>query len=103
MSSSTVKTERYRWIEHILNGIATLFFRFGSTYTHINVESTVETARKKTGLHNLGDDEHMKCLCDLVRILKQQDGLTPLARFIIKQQPIKGTMRRLRIEAYIKQ
>ena len=85
-----------------------LFNRLGRAGTHLGLsdrldpEALRDTARRKTGLSDFGDDGHAEALEVLVTSINAEARLTPTGRVIQRSRLTDALMHRLRIEDLLK-
>ncbi len=80
------------------NGLGRLAERAGFS-PELNIESLVAAARRKTGLHDFGDEWFREPLGVLVDSINSEARLTPLGRLIQRGRLVELLSTRLRVES----
>jgi hypothetical protein len=88
------------WLQLVNSGWR-MTYRLGAGPS-LNRDDLIRTARKATGLKNLGRDFDEEPLDRLIRSLKEEARLNPLGRFISRQRIINLLKVRLRAEYWFK-
>ena len=75
---------------------------FASALFPLNADRLIATARRKTGLHDLGDEGFRESLRRLVASLEREAQLNPLGRFNARQLLLGLLQTRLRVEDLVR-
>lgn len=94
---------RLHYAEHIkvVNAFAWAGERLGLEFGRLDAEQLVATARRQTGLEDYGDPSFLAPMRRIVAELTQAEGITPLARIIMRQTLLMAMRHRLQREAWV--
>jgi hypothetical protein len=96
----TVERERWRALEHVADALATVSRSLGLAPTRLDGGSLIDVARRRTGLHDTGDDRFLE---GLDRILAEASGrYSALGDALLRHFLASGLETRLRSVDYAK-
>lgn len=102
LTTTTVSTLKYRpriaAANCVLGGIEAAGFPLG----YIDAESIVASARRSTGLHDMGGDEYLPGLNKIVETVRARTTMTPLARVMLRQSFIRAAQNRLLLQEWLR-
>jgi hypothetical protein len=81
-----------------LNGAGAALAKLGLRWPSLDPEDLIATARRRTGLSNLGDPSHRIGLEKFVEALEREAALTTLGRTIARQDLVRLLVGRLHLE-----
>jgi hypothetical protein len=94
----SAKPAKHPWPIRAFNGLQPVLDRIGLLPV-LEVDSLIETARKKTGLDEFGDEWFREPLGMLVRSINEEASLSSLGRTILHTRLVGALVTRLRAEA----
>lgn len=97
----TVSADTYRWPERLGNSLSAGLHALGLAFTNLEPDSIIASARRRTGLHDVGDPR-FRDYFQLLRDELEAKGVTPLARVGSRQVVIRAVANRLKIEDYLR-
>lgn len=100
--SPTVSRLQYREPIKIVNAVAWATEQLGLELGVLDQDSLLDTARRQTGLSDFGDPSFLEPMRRIVGELQRAEGITPLARIIMRQSLLMATRHRLQREAWLK-
>jgi hypothetical protein len=100
--TSTVHQLSYGPLLRLANGLAGLGEWAGTSLGRIDAEDMLADARRSTGLTDWGDERFRRNLTEVVDCVLRQDGLTPLARVILRQAFLRALCNRLWVQEWLR-
>lgn len=100
-ASPTVSRLGYREHIRLVNALAWASQRVGFDLGHLDRQSLLSAARRQTGLEDFGDPWFMEPMGRIVEELQRAEGITALARIIMRQSLLLATRHRLQQVAWL--
>jgi len=97
----TVSNLHYGPSLQVANAVARGAEWLGLPVGAMNARSMVDRARRETGLEDLGDERFQQPMRHIVDLVARQDGITPLARVLLRQAFILSVKNRLKRQAWL--
>ncbi len=98
----TVNQLRYGPLLQVANGLAGFGEWAGASLGRLDVDDILAEGRRQTGLQDWGDDHFLPNLRTAVDCVKAKDGLTPLARVVLRQSFVRAVCNRLWVQDWLR-
>ncbi len=98
----TVSNLRYGPLLRAANGAAAVGEWAGASLGHLDAGDILAAARRQTGLSDWGDEGFRAHLEKVVAFAREKEGLTPLARVILRQSFVRAVCNRLWLQDWLR-
>lgn len=101
-SDPTVSNLDYTATLRLANAAARVGEWVGVPVGRIDLDSIVDAARRATGLTDWGDEAFLEPMARVVQVVQEAEGLTPLARIVLRQTWIRALSNRLWLREHLR-